>query len=167
MKELASVKEEEDCQTVRIFSVCSHKSFTEVNLWILWAESHFMFSPVIWNILRQQRSRHGFIWHWFSNQLRNAGGNRNVQEFLSPFNAAHSWKKQRVDHALSHLSESFVPLCEKDTAWPQLPSTVQLGTRALATVGLQLATATTHYSGCIPVLAGIYSHRLQTNWKPL
>lgn len=85
MKDLASVKEVEICQTVTIFSICSHKSFTEVNLWILWEESHFMFSLVIRNILRQQTSRHRFIWPLFCNQLRNAGGNWNYAGILVTF----------------------------------------------------------------------------------
>lgn len=37
-----------------------------------------------------------------------------LQEFLSPLNAASSWKKQCVDHALSHHSESFETLCRRD-----------------------------------------------------
>ena len=82
VKELASVKEEEGCQTVMIFSISSQKSFTEVNLWILWEKSNFMFSLVVWNILRQHRSRHRFIWPWLSHQLRNAGGNWNYPGIL-------------------------------------------------------------------------------------
>ena len=94
-------------------------------------------------------------------------GTEIMQEFLSPFNAARSWNKQCVDHALSHRSVSFVLLCERHATWPQLPSTVWLRICILATRGLQLATAATYYSGHIPVLAGIYSHILQTNWKHL
>jgi len=83
-------------------------------------------------------------------------GTEITQEFLSPLNTAYSWNKQCLDHALSHRPESFVPLCERDAAWPQLLSTVRLGTCVLANTGLQLATAVTHYSHRIPVLAGIY-----------
>lgn len=85
-----------------------------------------------------------------------------MREFSSPFNDVCSWNKQFMDPALSHCSESFV-LREMDATQPQLPSTVRLRSCVSATRGLQLETAATHYSGCILVLAEIYSHMLQAN----
>lgn len=144
-----------------IFSTCSQKSFKKVNLWILWEESHFMFSLVKWNILRQHRSWHRFIWPWLSYQLRNAGGNWYYAGILVTLQCC-SFPEQ--DHPLSHRSESL-SFCAKTMQPDNLATAAQHC--VLATTGLQLATAATHYSGHIPVLAGIYSHILQNNWKHL